>query len=96
MGPKIDWPRALFRGRYMIAVARMERTGIPVDAELYQRLAANWDALRLPLIADVDKDFGVYENGSSEEALFERYLQAERIPWERYPSGDIDAEEADI
>ena len=34
MGPNIDWPRALFRGRYMIAVARMERAGIPVDGEL--------------------------------------------------------------
>ena len=80
----------------MIAVARMERAGIPVDAELYQRLAANWDALRLPLIADVDKDFGVYENGSFREALFERYLQAERIPWERYPSGDLILKKANI
>jgi DNA polymerase I len=89
MGPNIDWRRALFRGRYMIAVARMERTGIPVDAELYQRLATNWDALRLPLIEDVDKDFGAYENGSFREALFEQYLQAEKIPWERYPGGRL-------
>jgi DNA polymerase-1 len=89
MGPKIDWPRALFRGRYMIAVARMERAGIPVDAELYQRLATNWDALRLPLIAEVDRDFSVYENGSFREALFDRYLQAEGIPWERYPDGKL-------
>jgi DNA polymerase I len=27
--PTIDWPRALLRGRYMAAVARMERSGIP-------------------------------------------------------------------
>jgi hypothetical protein len=64
MAPKIDWPRALLRGRYTKAVACMERAGIPVDSELYQRLAANWDALRLPLIEEVDKDFGVYEEGS--------------------------------
>jgi DNA polymerase I len=89
MAPNIDWPRALFRGRYMIAVARMERAGVPVDAEIYARLAMNWDALRLPLIADVDKDFGVYENGSFREALFERCLQARNIPWERYPSGRL-------
>jgi hypothetical protein len=89
MGPNIDWPRALFRGRYMIAVARMERAGIPVDAELYYRFAMYWDALRLPLIAEVDRDFGVYENGSFREALFDRYLQAEGIPWERYPDGKL-------
>lgn len=29
MAPSIDWPRALVRGRYMAAVARMERTGVP-------------------------------------------------------------------
>jgi DNA polymerase-1 len=30
MLPKIDLPRALFRGRYMSAVARMERNGVPI------------------------------------------------------------------
>jgi DNA polymerase-1 len=28
-------------------------------------------------------------NGSFREALFDRYLQAEGIPWERYPSGEL-------
>ena len=31
MLPKIDLPRALLRGRYMSAVARMERNGVPID-----------------------------------------------------------------
>jgi DNA polymerase I len=30
---KIDIPRALLRGRYMAAAARMERIGIPIDTE---------------------------------------------------------------
>ena len=31
MGPDIDLPRALIRGRYMAAVARMEWAGVPID-----------------------------------------------------------------
>jgi DNA polymerase I len=43
MAPTIDWPRALIRGRYMKAVARMERTGVPVDAAMHRDMVANWD-----------------------------------------------------
>jgi hypothetical protein len=32
MLPRIDLPRALFRGRYMAASARMERNGVPVGS----------------------------------------------------------------
>jgi Predicted 3'-5' exonuclease related to the exonuclease domain of PolB len=38
MAPSIDWPRALLRGRYMKAVAGMERTGTPIDTDLHRRL----------------------------------------------------------
>jgi DNA polymerase-1 len=89
MAPTIDWPRARLRGRYMAAVARMERTGIPVDAPLHQRLVANWEAIKQHLIAEVDKDFGVYENGVFKLALFSQYLAANRIPWPRLPSGEL-------
>ncbi len=51
MAPSIDWPRALLRGRYMKAVARMERTGVPIDADLYQALTSNWASLKEELIA---------------------------------------------
>src|SRR4030095_12486261 len=30
MAPKLDLPRALIRGRYMKAVARMESVGVPI------------------------------------------------------------------
>ena len=33
MLPNIDLPRALLRGRYMAAAARMERNGVPIDTE---------------------------------------------------------------
>ena len=31
MLPKIDIPRAVYRGRYMAAAARIERAGVPID-----------------------------------------------------------------
>ena len=46
MAPSIDWPRALLRGRYMKAVARMERTGVPIDTGTSPRLVAEWDELK--------------------------------------------------
>ena len=38
MAPHIDLPRALLRGRYMAAAARMERTGVPIDTMTLGRL----------------------------------------------------------
>jgi DNA polymerase family A len=89
MAPAIDWPRAKLRGRYMAAVARMERTGIPIDAALHKKLVDNWDTIKLNLIAEVDKDYGVYESGVFKRALFERYLAVNGIPWPRLPSGAL-------
>jgi DNA polymerase I len=89
MAPTIDWPRALLRGRYMAAVARMERNGIPVDAALHRRLVANWGAIKRRLIAEVDKAYGVYDGTTFKRARFAQYLQANRIPWRRLPSGGL-------
>lgn len=44
MADKVDLPRALFRGRYMAALARMEWTGTPIDVETRCRLLDNWGA----------------------------------------------------
>jgi DNA polymerase-1 len=55
MQPTIDTPRALLRGRYMAAVARMERTGIPVDVSQHRRLVRRWEAIKERLIAEVNR-----------------------------------------
>ena len=65
MAPTIDWPRAKLRGRYMVAVARMERAGIPIDAALHRNLVDNWEPIKQHLIAEVDQAYGVYEEGNS-------------------------------
>jgi hypothetical protein len=60
MLPKIDLPRALLRGRYMTAAARVEWAGVPIDVESLDRLRQNWTRIKARLIAAVDADYGVF------------------------------------
>src|SRR5262249_8743161 len=60
MAPRIDLPRALLRGRYMAAAARMEHNGVPIDADALDRLREDWGRIKGRLIAAVDRDYGVY------------------------------------
>jgi hypothetical protein len=60
MVPGIDLPRALLRGRYMAAAARMEWTGVPLDVDALAQLAQNWDRIKSLLVAAVDRDYGVF------------------------------------
>jgi hypothetical protein len=88
---QIDWPRALWRGRYTIAAARMERIGVPIDAPLHQRLLANWVALRHKLVADVGRTFDVFgDNDSFKTDKFVTNVILRRdLPWPKLPSGAL-------
>ena len=66
MAGSIDLPRALHRGRYMMAVARQERCGLPVNVEYLAQLVANWERLQLYFIAR-DDEFGLYDGTSFRE-----------------------------
>src|SRR5262249_49798918 len=46
--------------RYMAAVARMERTGVPIDTETLDCFCRHWDRIKGRLIREVDRDYGVY------------------------------------
>jgi DNA polymerase I len=48
MLPKIDLPRALLRGRYMAAVARMEWNGVPIDTTPWLGCGPGGRASRMP------------------------------------------------
>ena len=87
MAPKISIDHALIRGRYMQAVARMESVGIPFDLPLLERIGAGWDSIQDDLIADVDKDFGVYEGRTLKRDLFAQYLNCNQISWPTLESG---------
>jgi len=60
MAPTIDLPRALLRGRYMAATARIEWAGVPIDAETLAAIRDNWDRIKSQLIVAVDEEFGCY------------------------------------
>ncbi|MDZ4784247.1 MAG: DNA polymerase [Planctomycetia bacterium] len=60
MLPEIDLPRAILRGRYMAAAARMESAGVPIDVESLEQLRESWRSIQGQLIERIDADFGVY------------------------------------
>lgn len=89
MLPELDLPRAILRGRYMAAVARMEAAGIPVDVETLTRLRRSWEPIQERLITELDGGFGVYEGRSFRAERFERLLAHHAIPWPRTISGRL-------
>ncbi len=90
----IDWPRALVRGRYMAAAARMEWVGVPIDVPTHVRLVENWSSVRADLVRAVDVDIGVFEEKTFKADRFAAWLAARDIPWPRLPSGALDFKEA--
>ena len=90
MLPILDIPRAMLRGRYMSAVARVERTGVPIDTETLDRLVADWDTFRGRLIDRVDSSYGVYEGTTFKRGLFTNWLASWSLPWPRLFTGELD------
>jgi DNA polymerase I len=78
--------RSLFLGRYAESVAYMNHNGIPIDHDLWKRLAENWEAMLEIIIAETDKEYGVYENSHFIERKFIEYLTRNNISWEIYGS----------
>lgn len=60
MLPDIDLPRAIYRARYMSAVARMEAMGVPMDSGTLFRLRQHWDSIRAGLVRQLNEGYGVY------------------------------------
>jgi hypothetical protein len=89
MLPRIDLPRALLRGRYMAAVARMEWNGVPIDTDTLARLRAGWENIQGALIARIDAGRGIYEGRSFRAERFAAYLTRKGIPWPTLPSGAL-------
>ena len=90
MQDQIDWPRALLRGRYMKAVSRIQMNGVPLDEEVLARLQAQWNAIQDQLIAELDRDYKVYDGRTFKASRWEEYLVANDIPWLRLKSGRLD------
>jgi hypothetical protein len=83
----IDMSRALLRGRYIIAVARMENYGIPINKTEFERLKAFWPAIQGALIDEIDVNYRVFEGHTFKMERFEAYLIEKGIPWPRLRDG---------
>jgi DNA polymerase-1 len=81
--------QALLRGRYMAAVARMERTGVPIDTKTLESLRSGWAGIKFDLVRAIDKDFGVYEGTTFKSGLFAGYLVDNQIDWPRTATGHL-------
>jgi DNA polymerase I len=90
MLPNIDIPRALLRGRYMTAAARMERNGVPIDIATLSRVRKHWLDVQDQLIADIDVNYGVYDRRTFKADRFAAWLVYKNIPWPRLESGRLD------
>jgi DNA polymerase I len=93
MLPTIDLPRALLRGRCMAAVAQMEHNGIPIDTIMLDRLRCNWSSIQDQLIAEIDRDYGVFEGRTFKADRFAAWLAHNHIPWPKLDSGRLDLED---
>jgi len=89
MLPHIDLPRALLRGRYTVAVARMENRGIPLDVGTLETLTSRWDRIRYKIVAAVGDAYGVFDGSVFKEELFAAWLFQNSIPWPRLSSGHL-------
>jgi hypothetical protein len=85
LAPTIDVGRALFRGRYMAAVARMERVGLPIDSDYLNELVTTWDAIRLHYIQR-DDEFHLYDANLVEARLWD-LIEAKGWDWPRTKTG---------
>lgn len=81
--------QALLRGRYCVAVARMEHTGIPIDVPQLSTLRAQWQEIKLSLIRDIDVDFDVYDETSFRANRFAAYLERQQMSWPRTSTGAL-------
>jgi hypothetical protein len=89
MAGGIDLPRALLRGRYMAAAARMEWAGVPIDTEALAAFKNDWRSVQGRLIERIDKGYGVYDGRTFKADRWARWLSANGIPWPRLPSGAL-------
>lgn len=85
----IDFPRAIHRGRYMKAIARMESTGVPIDVDTLSTFRRFWSHIKIRLIEEVDRDFGVYSGQTFKQDRFAAYLIRHNIAWPTTDSGRL-------
>jgi hypothetical protein len=89
MLPHIDLPRALLRGRYMVAAAAMEWNGPPIDVPSLAPLREHWPGIQDDLIKAIDVNYGVFEGRSFRTDPWAHFLAKRGIPWPMDDAGRL-------
>lgn len=79
-------PECLLRGAYTKAVARSEFVGTPIDPQIHI-LKQLWTQKLPLLVAEIDKQYGVYNGLHFNYERFENYIDSQNISWDYTPSG---------
>lgn len=89
LNPQMAMPEALFRGRYLKALARVESRGIPTDTDLIRRLEASTDKIRENIWTRAREAYQGVINGADNfvNAGWLKWCDREGIPWPLLPSG---------
>jgi len=80
---------SLLRGRYMVAAARIERCGVPIDQLSLNTLRENWPKVIKKLVRRMDAEYGCFDGVSFRTYRWLRYLAINKIPWPTLPSGRL-------
>jgi DNA polymerase-1 len=88
-----QFAQALGRGRFVASVSSIEKNGIPVDVPTLKELEAKWDNLLLALIAEVDREYHIYDGVTFKFDRFSDYLSRQRITWPRTPKGRLKSDD---
>jgi hypothetical protein len=87
-------PHAMFRAKYQWAMAQQERRGIPLDGRLLAQIRRHWSGMRLDLVRELDRPYGIYEIEDGEphwrKERFANYLRRNRMAWPTSDSGAFD------
>ena len=93
-------PHAMKRAEFMWATAQQERRGVPLDLPMLNKLRAHWDRIKVGLVEEKDKPFGIYEivNGVPHwrRHLFADLVKRLGMAWPAYPDGALDQRRLNI
>jgi len=87
-------PHAIFRAKFQWATAQEERRGIPTDLPKLNTIRNQWTDMKLDLVTEMDRPFGIYEIEDGEphwrRERFKAYVQRRHMSWPTYENGQLD------
>jgi DNA polymerase I len=86
----VDLAPALLRGRYMVAAARVECHGVPIDTLTLGRLRSRWPDVLKRLVDEIDINYATYNGRKFKTDRFAAWLKRTNISWPRLKNGQLD------